>query len=113
MPKKKQTYTSYTVIITRYANEAMRERFEQREPQIADFAALVSEFVYMGSSEARAGIAGKVSPHWMRHAHATHSIENGAPITLVQSTLGHKSIETTSRYTHVRPNASSGQYLKV
>lgn len=61
----------------------------------------------------RAGIAGKVSPHWMRHAHATHSIENGAPITLVQSTLGHKSIETTSRYTHVRPNASSGQFLKV
>lgn len=54
MPRKKQTYTSYTVIITRYANEAMRERFEQREPQIADFAALVSEFVYMGSSEARA-----------------------------------------------------------
>ncbi len=61
----------------------------------------------------RAGIAGNVSPHWMRHAHATHSLENGAPITLVQSTLGHASIETTAKYTHVRPNASSGQYLKV
>jgi integrase/recombinase XerD len=62
----------------------------------------------------RAGVApGKVSPHWMRHAHATHSLENGAPITLVQGTLGHKDIKTTSRYTHVRPNASSGQYLKV
>jgi len=61
----------------------------------------------------RAGIAGKVSPHWMRHAHATHALENGAPITLVQATLGHSSIETTAKYTHVRPNASSGQYLKV
>lgn len=61
----------------------------------------------------RAGIAGNVSPHWMRHAHATHALENGAPITLVQATLGHTSIETTARYTHVRPNASSGQYLKV
>lgn len=61
----------------------------------------------------RAGIAGNVSPHWMRHAHATHSLENGAPITLVKDTLGHKSIETTAKYTHVRPNASSGQYLKV
>jgi integrase/recombinase XerD len=61
----------------------------------------------------RAGIAGNVSPHWMRHAHATHSLENGAPISLVQHTLGHKSMETTARYTHVRPNASSGHYLKV
>lgn len=61
----------------------------------------------------RAGVAGNVSPHWMRHAHATHSLENGAPITLVKETLGHKSIETTAKYTHVRPDASSGQYLKV
>ena len=61
----------------------------------------------------RAGIEGRVSPHWMRHAHATHALENGAPITLVKETLGHKSIETTAKYTHVRPNASSGQYLKV
>jgi integrase/recombinase XerD len=62
----------------------------------------------------RAGVApGKVSPHWMRHAHATHSLENGAPITLVQNTLGHKDIKTTAKYTHVRPNASSGQFLKV
>ncbi len=55
----------------------------------------------------------RVSPHWMRHAHATHSLERGAPITLVQDTLGHKSIETTAKYTHVRPNASSTQFLKV
>lgn len=61
----------------------------------------------------RSGISGNVSPHWMRHAHATHALENGAPITLVKETLGHKSIETTAKYTHVRPNASSGQYLKV
>lgn len=55
----------------------------------------------------------KVSPHWLRHCHATHAIENGAPITLVQATLGHASIKTTARYTHVRPNASSTRYLKV
>jgi integrase/recombinase XerD len=65
------------------------------------------------AAAARAGITGNVSPHWMRHAHATHSLERGAPITLVQDTLGHSSIETTAKYTHVRPNASSGQYLKV
>lgn len=61
----------------------------------------------------RAGITGNVSPHWMRHAHATHALERGAPITLVQDTLGHKSMETTAKYTHVRPNASSSQFLGV
>jgi site-specific recombinase XerD len=70
-------------------------------------------FLIVRRAAARAGITGNVSPHWMRHAHATHALENGAPITLVAETLGHKSIETTSKYTHVRPNASSGQYLKV
>ncbi len=34
----------------------------------------------------RAGIQGKVSPHWLRHAHASHSLERGAPIHLVQAT---------------------------
>src|SRR5258708_17975312 len=61
----------------------------------------------------RAGISGKVSPHWMRHAHATHALERGAPITLVKETLGHESMETTAKYTHVRPNASSSQFLGV
>jgi site-specific recombinase XerD len=69
--------------------------------------------IIVSRAAARAGIQGKVSPHWMRHAHATYSLENGAPITLVQATLGHASMETTAKYTHVRPNASSGQFLKV
>lgn len=54
-----------------------------------------------------------VSPHWMRHAHASHALENGASIALVQQTLGHKSIETTSKYTHARPETSSSHYLKI
>jgi len=70
-------------------------------------------FRIVRAAAGRAGITGNVSPHWMRHAHATHALENGAPITLVKETLGHTSMETTARYTHVRPNASSGQYLKV
>jgi site-specific recombinase XerD len=53
-----------------------------------------------------------ISPHWLRHAHASHALENGAPITLVRDTLGHSSLQVTSRYSHARPNASSGKYLK-
>ncbi len=65
------------------------------------------------SAAKRAGITGNISPHWFRHAHATHALERGAPITLVKATLGHESMETTAKYTHVRPNASSSQFLGV
>ncbi|NEP14529.1 MAG: tyrosine-type recombinase/integrase [Symploca sp. SIO2C1] len=59
----------------------------------------------------KAGIEGNVSPHWLRHAHASHSLDRGAPIHLVQQTLGHESVATTSRYLHARPNDSSSLYL--
>jgi integrase/recombinase XerD len=60
----------------------------------------------------RVGIEKKVSPHWFRHAHASHSLDNGAPPNLVMETLGHASLTTTSAYVHARPNESSGMYLK-
>jgi len=59
----------------------------------------------------RAGIDANVSPHWLRHAHASHSLDRGAPIHLVQATLGHASIATTGRYLHARPQDSSARYL--
>jgi integrase/recombinase XerD len=55
----------------------------------------------------------RVSPHWIRHAHASHAIEHGAPVTLVRDTLGHASIATTNKYSHAKPNASSGQFLSI
>ena len=39
-----------------------------------------------------------MSAHWLRHAHASHAIDNGAPITLVSQTLGHADLKTTSVY---------------
>jgi len=53
----------------------------------------------------------RVSPHWLRHAHASHALARGADIALVRDTLGHGSIETTGRYLHARPNSSSALYL--
>jgi site-specific recombinase XerD len=57
-------------------------------------------------------VQGMVSPHWLRHAHASHALDNGAPISLVQQTLGHGSIKTTSIYAHAKPGDSSALYLK-
>jgi integrase/recombinase XerD len=59
----------------------------------------------------KAGLERKVSPHWMRHAHASHSLDRHAPIHLVQATLGHASVSTTGRYLHARPTESSSFYL--
>jgi integrase/recombinase XerD len=61
----------------------------------------------------RAGIQARVSPHWLRHAHASHALERGCPIHLVQATLGHASVATTGRYLHARPTDSSARYLSV
>ena len=55
--------------------------------------------------------AANFSPHWFRHAHASHSLDRGAPANLVKDTLGHASLVTTSKYSHSKPNSSSGSYL--
>lgn len=59
-----------------------------------------------------AGINPKTSTHWLRHAHATHSLENGCDLSLLQQSLGHSDITTTQRYLTARPDQSSSQYLQ-
>lgn len=59
----------------------------------------------------RAGLEGNVSPHWLRHSHASHSLDRGAPIHLLQKTLGHSSVTITEMYLHAKPTDSSGLYL--
>jgi integrase/recombinase XerD len=61
----------------------------------------------------RAGLQRAVSPHWLRHGHASHALDRGAPVHLVQATLGHASVATTGRYLHARPTDSSSNYLPL
>jgi site-specific recombinase XerD len=59
----------------------------------------------------RAGLPPTFSMHWCRHAHASHAMDRGAPVHVVQQTLGHVSLATTCRYLHCKPGASSAQFI--
>lgn len=55
----------------------------------------------------------QASPHWMRHTHATHALENGVDLTTVRDNLRHASVSTTSMYLHTDQSKRAKQFRQA
>ncbi len=85
--------------------------FRSRQHNNEGHLSRITVYEIVREAASRAGIQRQVSPHCLRHSHASHSLDRGAPIHLVQQTLCHSSVGSTSRYLHARPSDSSSLYL--
>lgn len=77
-----------------YSDIAFLNRFGKPLSRVSVFK-MVREYALL------AGVTKEISPHTFRHSFATHLIENGADLRVVQEMLGHESITTTEIYTHI------------
>ena len=72
--------------------------FLSRKNQRIDRQAIWRRIKFYAS---HASIHKPISPHTLRHSFATHLLENGADLRIIQEMLGHASVATTDRYTHI------------
>jgi integrase/recombinase XerD len=69
-----------------------------------------SAWLVIQDAAGRAGLTVHVSPHTLRHSFATHLLQGGADVRVVQELLGHASVATTQIYTHVSVDALRDVY---
>ena len=67
----------------------------------------------LGKYTRKAGLAKKVHPHMLRHTFATHMLDGGADLRVVQELLGHANLTSTQIYTHVNKSQARKVYLSA
>jgi len=102
-------YTAEFLMMRRGDDEAVFQKFNGQRRRVTAVSKRMMHDMVSQAAEA-AGLKG-VSPHWMRHAYASHAFNRGAKLHVVQASLGHSSATTTGRYLHARPTESAGLFL--
>ncbi|GAA3613686.1 site-specific tyrosine recombinase XerD [Secundilactobacillus similis] len=105
--------------IDRYLNESRPKLLKQRQsPYLflnAHGSGLSRQSIWQKIQQyvSVAGISKHVTPHTLRHSFATHILENGADLRIVQELLGHSDISTTQIYTHISKQRLTAVYRKA
>ncbi len=106
------------VPLGRMAAEALREYIKEARPLLQKKGKRVSDLIFLSNRGGQltrervrqvlikraeeAGLDAHVFPHLLRHCFATHLLENGADLRVIQDLLGHANLATTEIYTHVQ-----------
>ena len=104
--------------VKRYMDQA-RPKWVKGRPEDALFVSRlgkklsrISIWAILKKYVSASGIRKKVYPHILRHSFATHLLENGADLRVVQELLGHSDISTTQIYTHIEKSRLKGIHSK-
>jgi len=94
--------------------ETLRKYWRESKPRVFLFPGVKGKPLSISAAQKafdtarlQAGIKKAVSFHTLRHSFATHLLEDGTNVRKIQALLGHRSLQTTERYTHLAEN-----YLK-
>lgn len=96
-PKLKKESQTEALFLNRYGQRIAERRIQYLIKKYAE----------------KAGLSGRVHPHMIRHSFATHMLDGGADLRVVQELLGHSNLASTQVYTHVTRSQMRSRYLEA